>query len=203
MVSKKQQLQLEFLNDIYEISDICSTKTYIWGGLVIDILEGHFLREHDDIDCFTVNLLDVKQQMEIQFLRKGYTVTFLDDIHMLQVRKNGCRAAFNRLEIENDIAMWRHIGDEGTIYFPRKWLSDTNYNFYDTRLLVSGAELEYSIKANVKLLSPVWNLRQKDITSLEYWTNVLKVKNINPESILHEIWCDNPYWRKQKSLNYE
>ena len=136
----------------------------------------------------------------MQFLQKGYAVTFLDEIDMLQVKRNGCGAAFNRLEIDNDIAMWRHIGNEGTVFFPVNWLSNTTYNFYDARMLVSGAELEYSIKANVKLLSTVWQPRQKDIESLEYWTNVLKQENINPESLLHEIWCDNPYWEK---LGYE
>lgn len=202
MISEKQQFQLELLNDIFTISDMCSTKTYIWGGLAIDIVEGHFLREHNDIDCFTMNLLDVKQQMETQFLQKGYAVTFLDEVDMLQVKKNGCHAAFNRLEIDNDIAMWRHIGNEGTVFFPQSWLNDTKYNFYDTGMLVSGAEFEYSLKANVRLLSPVWKLRQKDILSLEYWTNVLKKRNINPESILHEIWSDNPYWRKRGYEGY-
>ena len=98
--------------------------------------------------------------------------------------------------------MWRHIGNEGTIYFPRNWLSDTFHNFYDIRVWVSGAELEYSIKANVKLLSPIWELRQKDIIPLEYWINVLKEQNVNPENILHEIWCDNPYWRSQGYKEY-
>jgi len=202
MLSEKQQFQFEFLNDIYEISEICSTGTYIWGGFVIDILEGHFLREHDDIDCFTMNLLDVSHRMEAQFIQKGYSGTFLDGADMLQVKKNGCGAAFNRLEVENDIAMWRHIGNEGTVFFPRNWLSDTTYDFYGTGMLISGAEFEYAIKANVKMLSPVWELRQKDIASLEYWVKVLKKRNINPESILHEIRSDNPYWRKRGYEGY-
>jgi len=202
MLSEKQQFQLELLHDIYAISESCSTRTYIWGGLAMDINEGCFLREHHDVDCFTLNLLDVSHQMEAQFIQKGYSVTFLDGIDVLQVKKTGCGAAFNRLEIEDDIAMWRHIGNEGTVFFPRNWLSDKAYDFYGTGMLISGAEFEYATKANVKMLSPVWELRQKDIASLEYWAKVLKKRNINPESIFHEIRSDNPYWRKRGYEEY-
>jgi hypothetical protein len=31
---------------------------------VLDIVEGYFLREHHDIDGFTLNLLDVKNKMD-------------------------------------------------------------------------------------------------------------------------------------------
>lgn len=202
MLSENQQCQLEILQDIYSISESCSTRTYIWGGLTVDINEGHFLRDHHDLDCFTLNLLDAQYQMETRFTQKGYTVNYVDEFDMLQVKKNGCSAVFNRLEIENDIAMWRHIGNEGTIFFPQNWLSDSALNFYGTEMFISGAEFEYAIKTNVKLLSPVWELREKDIASLEYWANVLKKRNINPENILQNISSDNPYWIKQGYKEY-
>ena len=135
MLSENQQCQLEVLQDIYTISESCSTRTYIWGGLTVDINEGHFLREHRDLDCFTLNLLDAKHQMETRFIQKGYTVNYVDEFDMLQVKKNGCSAGINRLEIENDIAMWRHIGNEGTVFFPQNWLSDSEFNFYGTEML--------------------------------------------------------------------
>ena len=202
MSSESQKYQLQLLKDIFEISDLCSTKTYVWGGLVIDIVEGYFLREHRDIDCFTLNLLAVKNKMDTLFQQRGYTTSFLNDFDMFKVENNGCHADFNRLEVENNVAMWRHIGNEGTIYFPHIWLSDTSKNFYNTKVLISGIEFEYSIKANVKLLSPIWKQRNNDIIALEYWKNALKEQNINSESIIHQIWCDNPYWRKQGYKEY-
>lgn len=200
MLSESQKYQLQLLRDIIEISDLCSTKTYIWGGLAIDIVEGRFLREHRDIDGFTLNLMDVKNRMETLFQDRGYTTSFLTDFDMLRVETNGCHAVFNRLEVENGIAMWRHIGNEGTVYFPCKWLEKKPYYFYDIPVLVSGAEFEYSIKAKVQLLSPVWQSREKDILALEYWTKKLDDRNTNSEHLLQQVWSDNPYWRKKGYL---
>jgi hypothetical protein len=197
MLSDRQKQQLQGLNDIYEISRSCSTNSYIWGGLVMDIFEGCFLREHRDIDCFTLNLLDVKSDMNVLFQQKGYSTKFLSDIDMLQIERDGCHAAFNRLEIDNDAAMWRHIGNEGTFCFPRVWLENRTRYFYDTPVLVSGIEFEYSIKTKVKLLSPIWELRENDLKALEYWNKKIRDQNINPENLLTQIWSDNPYWRKK------
>jgi hypothetical protein len=202
MLSEKQEQQLQFLRDVYEISGLCSTRTYIWGGLVMDIVEGRFLREHGDIDCFTLNLLEVRHRMEIGFQQRGYTTSYLDEVDMLQVNNTDCHAAFNRLEIENGIAMWQHIGNEGTIFFPQDWLRNNFINFYDVEVLVSGAEFEYSIKANVKLLSPVWQPRQTDIAALEYWAAKLRERNIIPETVLNRIRCENPYWRRKGYSEY-
>jgi hypothetical protein len=197
MLSERQKYQIQLLKDIFEISALCSTTTYIWGGLVVDIIEGYFLREHRDIDGFSMNLLDVKNEMERLFQQRGYTTSFLNDFDMLRVEKNGCHAALNRLEVENDVAMWRHIGKEGTVYFPWIWLKNKPRNFYDIPVLISGIEFEYSIKAKVKLLSPVWELREKDNQALEYWKKKVKDQNINAENLLKQIWSDNPYWRKK------
>lgn len=197
MLSESQKYQLQLLKDTSEISDLCSTKTYIWGGLVIDIVEGYFLREHHDIDGFTLNLLDVKHKMEMLFQQRGYATSFLNDFDILRVEINGCYAAFNRLEVDNNVAMWRHIGNEGTVYFPCTWLENKPRYFYDIPVLTLGIEFEYSIKAKVKLLSPVWELREKDIKALEYWNKKLSDQNINSENLLRQVRSDNPYWRKK------
>jgi hypothetical protein len=197
MLSNNQQQQLQTLKDIFEISGLCSTKTYVWGGMVMDILEGRFLREHGDIDCFTLNLLDVKENMDSFFIQRGYKTGFTNGIDMYNVQKDGCRVAFNRLEIDNKIAMWRHIGNEGTLYFPRVWLRDSPWAFYKTPVLVSGIEFEYSIKAKVTLLSPEWQQRESDKVALDYYTKALKEHNIASESVLNKVWSDNPFWRKK------
>jgi hypothetical protein len=197
MLSASQKSQLQLLKDIFEISGLCSTKTYIWGGLVPDIIEGHFLREHHDVDGFILNLLDVKNKMETLFRQRGYAASFSDDFDMLRVEKNGCHAAFNRLEIDNNTAMWRHIGNEGTVYFPGTWLENNPRYFYDIPVFVSGMEFEYSIKARVKLLSPVWEPREKDIKALEYFSKKLRGPNIDLENLLKQVHSNNPYWRKK------
>ena len=163
----------------------------------MDIFEGRFLREHHDIDCFTLNLLDVKSDMNVLFKQKGYSTEYLSDIDMFKIDQHRCEAAFNRLEIDNDVAMWRHIGNEGTFYFPRVWLENRTRYFYDTPVLVSGIEFEYSIKTKVKLLSPIWELRENDLKALEFWNRKFVDQNINPENLLKQIWSDNPYWRKR------
>ncbi len=196
MMSERQKLQLQVLKDIYEVSCSCSTKTWIWGGLVIDILEGHFIREHNDIDCFSLNLLDVKNGMDTLFKQRGYATEYLSDVDMFKIDLHGCHAAFNRLEIDKDVAMWRHIGNEGTLFFPMAWLNKSPFSFYDIPTLVSGIEFEYVIKAKVKLLSPIWDLREKDTEALEYWTQKLRLGNVPLDELLKQVWSDNPYWRR-------
>lgn len=202
MLSESQEYQLQILRDIHEVSCLCSTNIYVWGGLVIDILEGYFLREHHDIDCFTLNLLDVKNDMDDAFKQKGYLTEYISDIDMFKVNRYGCKVGFNRLEIAGDTAMWRHIGNEGTVYFPLSWLSKTPVNFYGIPILISGAEFEYAIKAKVKLLSPIWELRDKDFKALDYWTQKLRLRNVDTANLLRQIWSDNPYWRKKGYREY-
>ncbi len=107
-LSERQKQQLQFLDDNYEISCMCSTKTYIWCGLVMDTLEGRFLREHKDIDGFTLNLLDSKGDMDAMFKERGYTTEFLTDIDMFRIHKDGYGTAFNRLEFNYETANNEH-----------------------------------------------------------------------------------------------
>lgn len=196
MVSERQKIQLQILKDIYEVSCLCSTNTWIWGGLVMDVLEGCFLREHRDIDCFSLNLLNVKHRMDTLFKERGYTTDYLSDFDMFKIDLHGCHAVFNRLEIDKDVAMWRHIGNEGTLFFPAVWLNKTPVSFYNIPALVSGMEFEYVIKAKVKLLSPVWELRKQDNAALEYWIQKLELRDIDTDDLSKQVWSDNPYWRK-------
>ncbi len=63
VLSDIDQSQLALLKDIYEVSELCSTRTYIWAGLVRDVITGKFLRGHGDVDGFTLNLWDLKDKM--------------------------------------------------------------------------------------------------------------------------------------------
>jgi hypothetical protein len=62
-LSGRQRACVQFLQDIYEVSAALGTRTTIWGGMVVDILCGAFLRDHHDVDGFTLNLLNVKGEM--------------------------------------------------------------------------------------------------------------------------------------------
>lgn len=200
--SAQNQHQLEFLKDISEVSALCATHTYIWGGLTIDILEGRFLREHHDVDGFTLNLLSHKDRLTTLYQERGYTVTFMDAFDFLMIEKDGCHALFNRLELDTDIAMWRHIGNAGTVYFPTAWLSETPINFYDVAVFISGIEFEYAIKTNPQLLSPEWKGRAKDRAAIQYLDKKLRDSYTDPITILHQVWSYNPFWRKKGYQDY-
>ena len=171
--------------------------TYIWGGFTIDVFEGRFLREHKDLDGFTYHLLDVLDEMVTLYQLRGYTTRFFEDIHMLEISKNELHASFNRLDIDNETAMWRHIGDEGTVYFPISWLDDTPRNFYNQKVYTSGVRFEYAIKTNVRMINAEWQLRDKDYVSIEYLKKFIENEHIAEEDIFQRIWSYNPYWAKR------
>lgn len=190
----RQQTCRQFLQDIYEVSTALETRTYIWGGMVADILRGAFLRPHHDVDGFTLNLLSIKDEMMARFLVKGYATTYSDKYDMLRVEKGGFHAGLNRLEMDGDTAMWRHVGDQGTIYFPAVWLDATPRVFCGVKTYTSGAAFEYAIKTNVHLLNPEWALRDKDRAALEILSAELDRMGADKQKILSSISSDTPYW---------
>ncbi|NLG52350.1 MAG: hypothetical protein GX552_19765, partial [Chloroflexi bacterium] len=116
--------------------------------------------------------------------------------------RDGVHATFNRLEVDGDTALWRHIGDQGTVYFPRQWLSDMPLQFYDTPVLISGIEFEYAIKTHPQLLSPTWHGRDKDIEAIAWLSERLAERQIAPEDVLRHIWSYNPFWAKRGYPEY-
>jgi len=168
--------QLTLLRDIFEISSSCSTQTYIWGGLVPDILVGSFLREHGDIDGFTLNLWECEDEMAARYKERGYQVSHVEEVDFLRIEKGEVHAVFNQLAFDGETALWHHAGKEGTVYFPKQWLSNTPQDFYDTKVYISGIEFEYAIKICPQLLHPEWKGRDKDIThgSVKFWTGIEK-----------------------------
>jgi hypothetical protein len=198
----REQRLLAVIRDIFEVSALCSTRTYIWAGLVRDILSERFLRDHGDVDGFTLNLWQTKDELADRYRRRGYAVTFLADVQFMKIERDGLHAVFNRLEFDRDTAQWRHIGDEGTVYFPKCWLSDLPVPFYDTRAYVSGPEFEYGIKTNPHLLSPLWHGRDKDREAIDWLEQELDKRRINRAEILGQIWSYNPYWVKKGYADY-
>lgn len=196
------QRYLAILKDIVEISQLCATRTYIWAGLVRDILAGEFLRQHSDVDCFTLNLWDVQNKMIELFTQRGYAISSIPEVDFLKIERNGVHAVLNHLEFDDSIATWRHAGKEGTVYFPREWLADTPQKFYDTNVFVSGIEFEYAIKTHPELLNPEWKIRPKDFDAVQWLRRTLAEKQITPETVLKRVWSYNPFWVRKGYLEY-
>jgi hypothetical protein len=98
--------------------------------------------------------------------------------------------------------MWRHAGDEGTMYFPVQWLDDVARDFYDAKVYISGIEFEYAIKTNPKMSHPEWEPRDKDYAAIEYLSKRMAERNIKCDDILKMIWSYTPYWSKRGYTEY-
>lgn len=196
-MSKRNESYLEMIKDIYEISTSLSTKTYIWGGFTIDIFSGGMLREHGDLDAFTENMLDLLDGLMESYAGRGYRVEFWEEFHILKVSKGEVHAGFNRLDLDGDVAMWRHIGNEGTVYFPKSWLDEAPRDFYHVKAYTAGMQFEYAIKTKVQMLNPLWQPREKDVAAVRYLEEKLRISGIYPDDIYKWIWSYNPFWYKK------
>lgn len=201
-ISPNNRRYLEFIKDIYEVSASCATTTYIWGGFTLDILKSRFPREHHDLDGFTLNLLDVLPQVTELYEDRGYETEFNRDFDILGIRKEGLHASFNRLESDGDTAMWRHIGNEGTVYFPMDWLDKIARDFYGTRVFLAGAKLEYCLKTNIRIFNAEWVSRDKDNEIIKRLEEILAAEKSDPEEFLTQIWSYNPFWVKRGYPQY-
>jgi hypothetical protein len=129
--------------------------------------------------------------------------TYSDEYDMLKIKKGELRAALNRLEIDGHTAMWRHVGDRGTIAFPADWLDATPHCFYGVNAYISGAEFEYVIKTNVRLLNPEWQLRDKDRAAIQFLSAELDRMGVDKAQVLSSIWSYTPYWVGRGYPEYE
>ena len=64
-----------------------------------------------------------------EYCKLGYTTEYNQYVKMLIIRKDGLHAAFNQLDVDRKVAMWRHIGDHGTVFFPAEWLDSEPQQF--------------------------------------------------------------------------
>lgn len=201
-LSANNQRYLTFLKDIYAVSTACNTVTYIWGGFTLDLFAGRFLREHHDLDGFTLDLLDHLPDLIRHYEQRGYATSFRDDIDMLVIARDGLHAAFNRLELDGEIAMWRHIGDEGTVYFPVSWLDAAPTDFHDAKVLSAGLQLDYTLKTHIRMTHATWELREKDHAAIAQLEAALAERHLDPEVFLRQVWSYNPFWAKRGYPEY-
>lgn len=197
-----QQSSLRLLGDLADASAACGTRTFIWGGMSIDVQRGAFVRDHRDVDGFTFDLLDVKAEMMAWLAAKGYSCSYDDRFDMLKVASGKLHAGLNRLETRQGCAMWRHVGNHGTIFFPLEWLDVVPRDFHGLRLYTSGARFEYAIKTHAYLLNPTWQLRQTDHEAIEWLSGELDRLAVDRQEILSQIWSHTPFWAQRGYPQY-
>jgi hypothetical protein len=201
-LTRRNRTCLSFLEDISAVSDACDTVSYIWGGLPVDVLEGRFLREHHDIDGFTLDLKDKRGDLEESYRCRDYDTRYMDEWDILVIEKSGLQASFNRLEIDRDTAMWRHIGDAGALFFPREWLPEAPLEFCGVKVYISGIQFEYAIKTSPWILGPEWTGREKDRQAAEYLARKLAEAGICADDVLSRVWSYNPFWVRKGYSEY-
>jgi len=164
----------------------------------IDIWEGHILREHGDLDGFTENLIENIPQLTTAYDSLGYSTTFDKDFCMLKVQKDLVHAGFNPLVINGGTAEWKHIGNDGSVFFPVNWLDQIPRMFYTAKVFTAGLRFEYALKTKVSMLNPEWSTpRAKDTEAVLYLKNKLIAENITDEDVYKWFWSYNPFWYKR------
>lgn len=201
-VTDKNQQYLAMMKDIYEVSARVGVKTYVWGGLAVDILHGEFSREHGDLDGFTENLTEHLAELTHRYEALGYTVHYLADFWMLQIKKGDIHAAFNAVRNIDQIAHWYHIGVRGTVFFPYEWLDAQPTDFYGSPVYTAGVRLLYALKHHVKLISAEWQPRDKDRADMELLGRMLAERGLDKDEIRQKIWSHNPFWYAQGYEEY-
>jgi len=197
MLSEKNQQYLSMLDDIYHVSNAFGIKTYIWGGLALDLWEGRFLREHGDLDGFVENLEEYLVLLMKEYQKRGYEAKFISDFSMLEINRGLVHASFNPLKLDGNIAQWQHIGKEGSVYFPADWLDTAPRTFYTAKAYTAGIRFEYAIKTKISMLHPTWQLREKDRAAIRCMEKKLQEQGVTEDDIYPWIWSYNPYWYKR------
>ena len=194
-MTEKTQKHLEMMKDIYNVSTSLGLKTYLWGGYAVDVLHGTLTREHSDIDGFTENLVEYKDELIAEYESLGYSINleYFDYMWMLIIKKDGEHAAFNSVKNIGGIAHWHHVGPRGTVFFPYKWLDDKPVDFYGSQVYTYGVEMAYLIKTNINLLNPEMQAREKDKSDIAVLEQIILAKNIDEKEIRRKIWCHSPY----------
>lgn len=195
MISDKNKLFLQIIKDISEISENLGVKTFIWGGFVIDLIEGKFVREHSDLDGFILNMDAVLNKLIVGFEERGYTTKFNENFRILAIYKDDLHAAFNVLSEDRGIAEWQHIGKNGSVYFPYDWLDQEPRKFYGINIYTSNVKFEYGFKNIAPLINPDWsNRRPQDIKAINYYKEKLADMGVSTDQVEEEIWSYNPFW---------
>lgn len=185
---------LMMMKDLFRAGSDLNIKIYIWGGFSLDIREGRFLREHGDLDGFAENLEENRESLAAALNELGYDTDYNAEFSMLEIRRGPVHATLNPLILNGKIAQWKHIGNQGSVFFPADWLDTAPRMFCGVRVYTAGVRFEYAIKTKVSMLHPTWQLREKDRLAIERMKEELDALKITEDDIYPWIWSYNPYW---------
>ena len=176
MVLKKNQHLLDAIKLIETVSKNLETITWLWGGLVVDITQGGFLREHDDLDCLTMNLHQLKSQFSGVFKKLRWVTKDLENGD-LKLTKDNIKIHLGHIKLSDKVT-WTHNGEKGSLIFPVSWLPLEMTEFCGVKTHVALPELQYVLKRHPKLLNPEWKTRDKDILDLIALEKILTKRGI-------------------------
>lgn len=184
--SEKEKIYLETLRLLNEFSEQIGTRTYVFGGLTLDIWVGGLLRSHHDIDCLTENLHSLEDEFDQLFSHAGYETKHLtnDDF---KAEKGDVKVQFGHLDIKDGRVEWTHNGDKGSIFFPEDWLDRDAHDFYGSKAYTVKPELEYVLKIHPELMNPEWIPRNKDLAARQKLTEILQSRSIELSALREQV----------------
>lgn len=176
---------LEAMAFVEAVSARLGTTSYIWGGFSLDIYEGQFLREHNDIDYLTLNLLPLRPQFIEAFKQTDWQVKVVinEDV---TARKNGVKLHLGNVRLGNQVT-WTHNGEEGVLTFPLDWLSKEAHKFCGVKVHVVEPHFEYVVKHYPALLNPNWVPRDKDLAARQKLSEILLGKTIDINDLRRHV----------------
>jgi hypothetical protein len=176
MVSKKNRANFAAMTLVERISVDIETISWLWGGLVVDVHNGKFLREHNDLDYLTKDLHQLKSQFSRSFLELGWETENLENGD-LRCEKDDVKIHFGHVVFSENVK-WTHNGEKGSLVFPVSWLPIKATAFYETNVHVVLPELQYVLKTHPQLLNPEWQTRNKDISDLKVLEQILTKRGV-------------------------
>jgi len=193
---------LRLLSDVCAVSKEVGTRSYVWGGLVVDVLSGRLLREHHDLDCFALDLGEHQLQMIDRFEALGFAITVLDEFQILRIDREDVHAAFNPLTIREETASWHHVGIHGRLDFPVCWLDSVPRPFHGIDVYTAGARFEYAIKTHPELLNPEWGGRPKDQVAIDRLRCEIEREGFGDLAFLRHVASFTPFWAERGYPEY-
>jgi len=185
-LSIEEKTYLAALQHLNVFSKVIGVKSYIFGGLTLDIWAGKLLRPHGDIDCLTENLHTHEQQFRRLFLQAGYQTKHLSNKDFLAI-KNKVEVHLGHVTIQQGRIEWTHNGDIESIFFPQTWLNKKAHDFYELKTYTVKPEFEYVIKSNPALMNPAWKPRKKDLKAIRELAKILQKQNVDLPSLQEQV----------------
>jgi len=171
---------------LVEQCSLClDTLSWIWGGFTMDVFENRILREHDDLDYLTLNLHSLMPAFIRLFESYSWQTRLLENGD-LKMKRACIKIHLGHIELSGRVR-WTHNGDQGSIWFPRQWLSTLPRNFCDVEVHAVEPEFQYVMLKRPHMLNSGWNCRKKDIVAREYFSSYIEGKGIEPDSLLEYV----------------